>query len=425
MLTCEQMTPPHAADDVPSVDEPPAPEELAADLAAMLRTGVTIQACRSARALTRLAIVRAKSPSGGSDDAAVAASNLVREACARVDDVASGPTAVLLGVAPGYRGQLLKERRRDAAGALFIAIETLRKDREPGLIEAVADELYGMDSAYRLRHQHRTVIEENPTSSALQVDWLTQHRSYRRIWTPVTGLRADTLVLASYLREVSEAGQVPRTPRLLQEAAEAGDAEAAQQTPVDQDMWHHLGDRISNLCWYTARFSYELHRFVQEQGGLWLLADAESEVRAADAIYRLELHLPLGETDTSLLRTMLVETPHHELDGFEDRLLKTDAWPILRDQFIAWTQELVNAGDARTDLVDETGQLKPLEWDETAALEQTTAETAPSPIPASFVPGGPASPTTECGRWLQAGEDFIALIDDDWYRVADWYRGEN
>lgn len=412
---------PSEADDGPSIDPPPSSEELAADLAAMLRTGVTIQACRSASALKRLAIVRAKSPSGGDDDAAVAATNLVREACARVDDVASGPTAVLLGVAPGYRRQLLKERRRDAASALFIVVETLRKDREPGLIEAVADELYGMDSAYRLRHRHRTAIEENPATTALRVDWLAQHRSYRRIWTPVTGLRADILVLAAYLREVAEAGQVPRTPRLLQAAAEAGDTEAGKQTPVDQDMWHHLGDRISNLCWYTARFSSELHRFVEEQGGLWLLADAASEVRAADAIFRLELHLPLGETDYSWLRTLLAETPHQELDGFEDRLLKTEAWPILRDQFIAWTQELVDAGEARTDVVDEAGQLKPIEWDETAALEDADATMA---TPASFVPSAPPTPATECGRWLKAGEDFIALIDDDWYRVADWYRAE-
>ncbi len=44
----------------PASAVPPSPEALAADLAAMLRTGVTVERCRSAAALLALELVKAK-----------------------------------------------------------------------------------------------------------------------------------------------------------------------------------------------------------------------------------------------------------------------------------------------------------------------------------------------------------------------------
>jgi len=29
---------------------------------------------------------------------------------------------------------------------------------------------------------------------------------------------------------------------------------------------------------------------------------------------------------------------------------------------------------------------------------------------------------TGCGRWQQAADEYLRLIDDDWLKVADWYR---
>lgn len=326
----------------------PAPADLAAELSDSLRTGVTTEGLRGCPAILGLTLTKAKSASAEPTDLAVAAHTLISEAALRVDNGAAyGPAACLLGIAPGGRGSLLKNRRHQAAEALHVSPEHLRKEREPLLIEAVADELYGADSAYRVRHRHRTEPERAPEASGLGINWLEQHRSYRRIWTPVMGMRNDLAVLGEYLEADRE----------------------------DRDA---ISDRLANIAWHWARFSLALERFVEEQGGLWLLADADSEIAAADAIYKLEFYVPLGETDSSWMRTMLLETPHEELDGFGDKLIE--------------------AGERRRELM---GQW--IRW-----------------------AGCPDSDDSGCNcdyhYWRRAADQFICLIDEDWYRVADFYR---
>jgi hypothetical protein len=326
----------------------PSPADLAAELGGLLRSSVTSEGLRNCAAILSLALTRAKSASDETADRAVAAHTLITEAAKRVDDGAYGPAATLLGLAPGTRGSLLKERRRQAADLLHVSPEHLRKEREPLLVEAVADELYAADSAYRLRHRHRTEAERQPEQSRLGIDWLKQHRSYRRIWTPVSGMKNDLKVLRGYL------------------AADDEDQPA-------------IADRLANITWQWARFELALERFVEEQGGLWLLADVDSEIAAADAIYQLQLNVPLGEADSSWLRTMLMDTPHEELDGFGDRL--------------------VEAGERRRELMGLW-----LAWASCPAPDESDCA---CPLHA----------------WLLAAEQFIRLIDDDWYRVADFYRG--
>jgi hypothetical protein len=334
-----------------STPSTPSPAELAAELTSMLRTGATTERLRSCPAVLSLAVIRAKAATDHDDDLAVAAITAIREATTRVDDGTDGATAALLGLAAGTRGSLLKDRRRWAAEAIHVSAEHLRKDREPLLMEAVADELYAADSAYRLRHRHRTEPERSPEQSGLGVDWLGQHRSYRRIWTPLSGMRNDLCALRNYL------------------TAEQQDQPA-------------IADRLCNITWQWARFLGALERFVQEQGGLWLLADAESEIAAADAIYKIQFYVPLGETDCSWLRTLLAETPRGELDGFGDRL--------------------IDAGERRGELM--------AAW---IAWADCSDHAEP----------------TDCGcalhAWFRAAEQFIRLIDEDWYRVADYYRASN
>ena len=327
----------------------PSPAELAAELSGLLRTGVTTERLRQCAAVLSLALTRAKAATEQTDDLAVAAVTLIREAAIRVDDGINGAAAILLGLAAGTRGSLLKERRRQAAEALYVSPEHLRKDREPLLLEAVADELYAADSAYRLRHRQRTEPEQPPERSALGINWLEQHRSYRRIWTPLSGMRNDLYVLRHYL------------------AAEEEDQ------PV-------IADRLCTITWHWTRFLAALERFVHEQGGLWLLADAESEIAAADAIYKVQFYVPLGETDCSWLRKLLTETPHGELDGFGDRLIA--------------------AGDRRRELMGA--------WIAWAGNCDDHSE--------------PTDCTCALHVWLHAAEQFIRLIDEDWYRVADYYR---
>lgn len=323
----------------------PAPADLAAELGGLLRRGVTTEGLRSCPAILGLALTQAKSASSQTADLAVAAHTLITEAAKRVDDGSYGPAATLFALAPGTRGSLLKERRRQVAELLHVSVEHLRKDREPLLIEAVADELYAADSAYRLRHRHRTEAEREPEQSRLGIDWLEQHRSYRRIWTPVSGMRNDLNVLRGYLTAEEE------------------------NKPA-------IADRLVNITWQWVRFELALERFVQEQGGLWLLADMDSEIAAADTVHQLQLNVPLGEADCSWLRTLLAESPHEELDGFAGKL--------------------VEAGERRRELMGL--------WVGWASCRNQDE--------------------CECPyhAWQRAAERFIHLIDEDWYRVADWYR---
>lgn len=332
----------------------PSPSGLAAELASVLRTGATTAQLRTCAAILSLTSVRAKAASDGVDDQAVAAQTLIAEAAARVDDDATGAASVILGLAQGHRGSLLKTRRFHAGEALGVSAEHFRKEREAPLLEAVADELYAADSAWRLRHRHRTEPERQPEASALKIDWLAQHRSYRRIWTPINAMRNDVLVLLDHLRQARETGN--------------------EDQPA-------IADRLVNITWQWTKFQDELKRFVTDQGGLWLLADADSEIAAADALYRIEFYVPLGENDSSWLRTMLAETPHLELDGFGDRLIA--AGERRRELMGAWVRW---AGECSGDF--DSG-------DDGCRLH----------------------------TWNDACQRFIELIDEDWYRVADWYRG--
>lgn len=328
----------------------PSPFALAAELSDLLRTGMSTERLRDCSAVLSLALTHAKAASEQPDDLAVAASTLIREAATRVDDGTDGAAAFLLGLAAGSRRTLLKDRRRRAAEALHVSTEHLRKDREPLLLEAVADELYAADSAYRPRHRHRSTPERLPQRSALGVDWLEQHRSYRRIWTPLSGMRNDLYVLRGYLA-------------------------AEEDQPA-------IADRLCNVTWHWTRFLAALERFVEDQGGLWLLADAESEIVAADAIYKIQFYVPLGETDCSWLRTLLAETPHQELDGFSDRLIE--------------------AGERRRELM--------AAWIAWAGCDEH---------------GEPSDCNCPLHAWFRAAAQFIGLIDEDWYRVADYYRASD
>ncbi len=367
----------------------------------MMRTGVTIRACQQAFGLLGLAVVRAKAASPATDDLAVSAANLIREACASVDDISSGPSAVLLGIAPGFRSMPPKDRRAHVANEAVLSIDHIRKYREPQLLEAVADELYAMDSAYRLRHRHRTEAERSPRDSALKIDWLEQHRSYRRVWTPVTAMRNDVIVLAGLLADAQAAGRLPRTADALAEHGPDSDL------LLDRDDWHPISDRCSTLCWQLAIFRRELNAFVEREGGLWLLASAEAEIAAADAMFRLRLHGPFGEVDESVLGVLLESVVGQELDPFEEALLSDKKrWPIFRDSWVAWVQRAVDEGL--------------LGGSESAAALLREPEDPQSRT--GLTRSTTTVPNSECGRWLRAGEDFIELIDEDWYRVADWYR---
>ncbi|MEJ7783292.1 MAG: hypothetical protein WKF96_00725 [Solirubrobacteraceae bacterium] len=385
----------------------------------MLRIGVTIDGCRQSPAILSLALVRAKASSDERNDLAVAATNLIREACASVDSLTEGPTAVLLAVAPGYRGTRLKKRREDAAGKLFITPGHLRDEREEPLLEAVADELYGLDSAYRLRHRHRTEAERAPQESGLRIDWYEQHRRYGRLWTPIVALRADLLVMVDWMREIrAEADSVSVRPSgeapVVADgtgASSAGDVVAAgvvYGVQVDAEWWRHFNERCAQMTWRLAQHSREFVAFVERDGGVFLLADADSEVRAVDALYRVGIYLPFGDANVSWIRRLLADVPHHELDVFMERLFTDTArWAPNFAKWLSWAEDLLASGDI-------TGQPDAESPTLMAEREDEVAETI-TRVAAD-------EPASTCGKWLAAVEELITLIEADWFRVADWYR---
>jgi hypothetical protein len=74
--------------------------------------------------------------------------------------------------------------------------------------------------------------------------------------------------------------------------------------------------------------------------------------------------------------------------------------------------ELVAAGDQRREFMTVC-----VEWAWAAVFADDPAISEADPTGHEG-----QQPRTECGRWLARAAEFIRLIDDDWYRVADWYR---
>lgn len=396
---------------MPAVPQPPdiSPEQITADLAGLLRSGATVAACRKGEVLTKLTIVHAKAATDRPDDLAAAASHLIAEACARVDDIKDGDTAILLGLATGWRGRLVKERRHELARRRAVSPEQIRQGHEPHMLAAVADEIYAMDAAHRLRHRHRTEIEENPTKSTLKVDWLEQHRQYGRIYTPVVALRADLLVLAVWLQELRKEDQPDdATHHVLNDLK------------VDADWWLHVNERLAQMTWRMAQFHAALVRFVDEHGGLWLLSDPESEVQATDALYRLGLFLPFGDANFAWTRRLLAEVEHSELDVFMAALFdREDRWAAYRTAWLGWVEELLDTDPSMiADLTEEdvTGTSSP-------TLAQDPTDSAASRAePEPIRPRAAYKPSSRCGQWIAASEALIQLMEADWWRVADWYR---
>lgn len=325
------------------------PEEIAEQLARLLPTGATVKALTENPALLGLAVIAAKSPSDDPKDLAVAAIQVIHQAATDVDSDRNGVAASLLGLADNTKRLSAAKRRQRAAEKAGYNAEHFAKTKVTPALEATAEAIYAIDSGYRLRHKHRIEAESTPTESGIRIDWLAQHQAYRRIWTPLTGTRNDVLVFAKYL------------------AAEKEDQPA-------------IADRLCSISWHWAKYLNALDQFVEEDGGLWLLADKEAEVTAADSLYLVGFYSPLGETDNSWLRVLLNRSERQELDTFTD--------------------ELIEAGDRRRELMNVW-----IDW-----------------VKSALTKDGEIAVGTDLAKWLDATDTYLRLIDEDWYKVADYYR---
>ena len=231
-------------------------------------------------------------------------------------------------------------------------------------------------------------------------------------------LRADLLVLVDWMREIraDAEAQAAATPERATLVADSTDGSAADQVEeagivggvrVDAEWWRHCNERCAQMTWRLAQHSRELVAFVERDGGLFLMADAESEVRAVDALYRVGIYLPFGDANVSWMRRLLADVPHQELDVFMERLLAEERWPRYYGRWLTWAEELLDSGDI-TEQPD-------------AASPTLMAERGDD-ISMTITPAAVAEPASTCGNWLAASEELITLVEADWFRVADWYR---
>lgn len=326
---------------------PTSPSQLALELAKTLKSGIRPTSVESLTGLLGLEIVRAKSATDSPDDLAVAATGIAKEAIRAVDGSENGAAAMLFGVATGTRGSLLKTRRMWAAGERAVSPEHFRKQTEVSLVAEVADEIFSMDSVFRLRAARKLMGENKPTDSSLAINWLERHEAYGRLWTPIYALGTDL--------------------QAAREARKSGEAEALRKKYVESSLW------------WNARFLLGLRRFTEAFGGLWLFTDPDDEVAVMDAVYRINFHTDLSEHEDSMIRVRLSEIPGEELQPFVDRLKQTADGKAVVAKWDGWVDSCACDGD---------------------------------------------TPQSNCTVHLAIGgcETYTRIVDEDWYRLADWYR---
>lgn len=298
-----------------------------------------------------------------SDDAIPAAiEDVLRQAA---DIFGGGPdqdvAEYTFGLAPGWRLRPASARRAQAALTQGMA----RKEPERHIIEQMAEGVLGVAREAALR-QTRLDIENrrHPADSRLAVQWVERFEAYYRIWTPVSGLEADLRAAIQLSRE-EPADHVPWDPN----SAEAFDPD------------EYVNMYLTNaLCHYT-RFRLELRRFEGRHGGLWLLSDADVEQQVADAIYRIGWHNNILEEDDAWLRRHLGDARHEEDDHFVHLLASTTTGTMIHRKWQAYGR---------------TCTCQDLEHGD--------------------------GPQCQVHMTIAACDDYMRLIDEDWMRIADWYR---
>lgn len=269
------------------------------------------------------------------------------------------------GMVQGWRMRPASERRHRAAQEYGITVDAFRKDPERTVIEQMAEGVLGLARETAMR-QTRLAMEQqrHPADSRLAVQWVERFEAYYRIWTPVSGLASDLSAAVTMYR-----------------------AEASDHLPWDLDSDKafdpvEYGEYYMTLALvHYARFLVELRRFVTRHGGLWLLSDAEAEQQAADAIYRIGWHNNMNEQDDAWLRRNLVDARHEENDHFIQLMQSTTMGSLIHRKW----QEF-----------GRTCQCQDLEHGD--------------------------GPECQVHATISACQDYMTLIDEDWVRIADWYR---
>ena len=375
----------------PDVVSKPSFDTLRRDIAQVRRCGAGLLRSHTLPALRTAAILLDLCDSDDAEPAPLV--GLLRQA---MDTLGGGSeqeaAEYLLGLVPGSGRWTLTRRRASAAEVLGLQPDTFRKKPEQQVIDAIAEAvLEVLHDAGMRQARTQMAARRHPSDSRLAVRWVERFEAYYRIWTPLSGLAADLeAAIATYSH--APANHYPWDP----------------DVPAHYDPIYQADNYAMQALYHYTCFQLERKRFISRHGGLWLASDAETEQHIADTVYRIGWLSPFTEEDDAWLRRHLADARWHETDHFLDtiqrlangeRLLR--GWVSLTRSAMTW---LVS-----TDQLPAPGRtLARNLWDPRQSL-------AAPPTPEHLA----AHPT---GQTIRAATDYMDLIDQDWLRIADWYR---
>ena len=273
---------------------------------------------------------------------------------------------VLLGLAPGMALATPGQRVTAAAAIRGLQPDTYRKRPQEELLEYLAELVLALCHDIGMRRT-RVDLEarRHPADSRLAVQWVERFEAYYAIWSIADGLANDLeAALQTYLEEPAD--HLPWDPN----SEEGFDPVAEARGYARSALYHY------------AAFLLEVRRFRSRYGGLWLASDEEVEAQIADAAFRIGWHNDINDEDDSWLRRHLADARREENDHFIDLILAFPRGVKLHNQWQAFVRQGVGLDDA-------------------AERERSQVRLA-----------------------VAACRDYCRLVDEDWLRIADWYRPE-
>jgi hypothetical protein len=345
--------------------EPQAPsyDDLVADLKVLREKGLIRLRTLHLPALQQAAQACGESEQEQHDPPAI--ESMLRRAVEQLGGELEEACAYLFGLVPGTRSWKPKDLRERAASLYNLQPETFRKDREQLHVGQLAEQILKLCHEQRLRLERVNLERRHPADSRLAVQWLDRFEAYYRIWTPIQRLGGD-LQAAIETRRDPDVGHAPWDTD--------GQVDRHWTGPEGQAQGY-----VRGALYAYAWFQLELQRFMVRHGGLWIFSDPETEQEVADSIYKISWYTTFNMEDESWLRRLLAQSQ------FEEEL-----------SFV----ELLRAVPDRPNVHQD--------WQEFAATCRCQDD---------------AHVQEDCRvhALLQACERYCRLVDEEWYKIADWY----
>ncbi|GJM39037.1 MAG: hypothetical protein DHS20C19_24040 [Acidimicrobiales bacterium] len=338
-------------------------DDLIAELALIRRHGITQLRTLDLPALQQAALAAGHNPTNGRIEAPQL-ETLIRDGIAELGGGTIADTLeILLGLEPGTRGNPPPQLRADAAERWGISLSRFRHRWEPHILSQLADAILTRCHHHAMRLAHLALERRTPTTSRLAIAWVERFEAMYRLWTPIYALAADLTAQRS-----------------------------TQFHPPRRDGSDAGGYVTFALSHYTDLL-IETRRYQHRYGGLWLLSDHQAEQDLADALYRITWHTPNNERDDSYLRTLTDTHPeqHQLLEAIANDPIGAD----IHHEWQDWARRCHCTWDAKT---------------------------TPGELFATSRHHPDIDPTCQPHQVIQAAVDYCTILDDDWNRIADWYR---